>query len=201
MFSDLANKIFQDETTEEKKEFVIKKYNLPKNYLLYVGTIEERKNLLTLLQTLKQLPNQKLVVIGNGKSYKTKCLDFIAKNKLSERVIFLTKISVEEIAIIYQSAEIMIYPSIFEGFGIPILEALFSKTPVITTKGGCFSEAGGPNSKYINPLSISEMKDAIIEITESPQIKKRMITNGLKYANKFRDDIIASNLMKIYKNL
>ena len=169
--------------------------------MLYVGTIEKRKNLLTLLKTLKELPNQKLVIIGNGKSYKTKCLDFISGNKLSGRVIFLSKLSLEEMAVIYQSAEIMIYPSIFEGFGIPILEALFSKTPVITTKGGCFLEAGGPKSKYINPLSISEMKSAITEIQKSTEIRNNMIEQGLKYAQEFTDDKIAKNLIKIYNNL
>ena len=95
----------------------------------------------------------------------------------------------------------MIYPSIFEGFGIPILEALFSKTPVITTKGGCFLEAGGPNSKYINPLSVEEMKDTIIEIQKCTKTQNKMIENGLKYAQEFTDDKIAKNLIKIYNNL
>ena len=104
-------------------------------------------------------------------------------------------------AIIYQLAEIMIYPSIFEGFGIPIIEALFSKTPVITSKGGCFSEAGGPHSKYINPLSISEMKKAILEIQMEPEIKKNMKNNGFSYAQNFTDYKIASKLIQIYSDL
>ena len=104
-------------------------------------------------------------------------------------------------AIVYQSAEIMIYPSIFEGFGIPILEALFSKTPVITSKGGCFLEAGGPHSKYINPLSVSEMKEAIIEIKNSTEIKDNMIVKGLEYAQSFTDNKIAERLINIYNNL
>ena len=77
-------------------------------------------------------------------------------------------------ASIYQSAEIMIYPSFFEGFGIPILEALFSKTPVITSKGGCFTETGGPHSKYINPISCTDLKEAIIEIQNSVELQERM---------------------------
>ena len=103
-------------------------------------------------------------------------------------------------AVIYQCAEIMIYPSIFEGFGIPILEALFSKTPVISSKGGCFSEAGGSNSKYINPLSILEMKEAIIEIKNTREIKNNMTEKGFEYAQKFTDDKIAKNLMDVYTN-
>jgi len=196
-----CNQEFQNKISQQKKQETIAKYNLPKNYLLYVGTIEERKNLLTLLQTLKELPKQKLIVIGNGKSYKTKCLDYISKNNLSERVIFLKKLSMQEMAIIYQLAEIMIYPSIFEGFGIPILESLFSKTPVITSKGGCFCEAGGPDSKYINPLSVAEIKEAIIMIQHSSKIRKKMTENGFEYAQNFTDNKIANSLMNVYTDL
>ena len=95
----------------------------------------------------------------------------------------------------------MIYPSIFEGFGIPILESLFSKTPVITSKGGCFSEAGGKHSKYINPLSVEEMKEAILEIQNSTELQNSMSENGFEFAQKFTDDKIADNLMEVYRNL
>ena len=69
-----------------------------------------------------------------------------------------------------------------QGFGIPILEALFSKIPVITSKDGCFAEAGGPATKYINPLSVNEMKEAILEIQNSTLLQKQMIEKGFKYA-------------------
>jgi glycosyltransferase involved in cell wall biosynthesis len=196
-----CNAVFQKEITPKRKQEVINKYNLPNNYLLHVGSIEERKNLLTLLKTLKELPDQILVVIGQGKSYKTKCLRYISENNLSERVIFLSGLKLEEMAAIYQNAEMLIYPSIFEGFGIPILEALFSKTPVITSKEGCFSEVGGANSKYINPLSVNEMKETILKIQNSTKIQNTMKEKGFEYAQKFTDDKIAKNLMKVYTNL
>jgi len=196
-----CNQIFQNKISVKHKKLITKKHNLPKDYLLYVGTIEERKNLLTLLKALTKIPNQNLVIIGEGKSYKKKCLSFIAQNKLSNRVLFLSKLSVEEMAIVYQSAEILIYPSLFEGFGIPILEALFSRTPVITSKGSCFYETAGPYSKYINPLSSSNIKEAIIEIKNSNDLKKNMIEKGFEYAQKFKDDKIAKNLIEIYTSL
>ena len=196
-----CNKIFQKQLTIESKNYVNKKYFLPKSYLLYVGTIEERKNLLTLLKALREIPDQKLVVIGNGKEYMIKCKKYISENNLEKRVIFISNLLLEEMAAIYQSAEIMIYPSIFEGFGIPILEALFSKTPVITSKGGCFSEAGGPHSMYVNPLNEKEIENAIIKISKSQLIKEKMINEGFSYAQKFTDKNIATNLIKVYKDL
>ena len=196
-----CNKVFQDEISENIKQETLAKHNLPENYLLYVGSIEARKNLLTLLKALKELPEKKLVVIGNGKAYKIKCLRFISKHNLSDRVAFLNGLTLEEMAAIYQSAQLLVYPSIFEGFGIPILEALFSKIPVITSKDGCFAEAGGPTTKYINPLSVNQMKEAILEIQNSTELQKQMITKGFKYAQNFRDEKIAINLMQVYKAL
>ena len=111
------------------------------------------------------------LVIGKGKEYKNKCLQYIREHNLQDRVSFLSGIESEEMAAIYQSAKLLVYPSIFEGFGIPILEALFSKIPVITSKDGCFSEAGGPATKYINPLSVNEMKAAILEIQDSNELQ------------------------------
>ena len=196
-----CNKIFQDEISDNIKQETLAKHNLPESYLLYVGSLEARKNLLTLLKALKELPEQKLVIIGNGKAYKIKCLRFIAEHNLSNRMVFLNGLTLEEMATIYQSAQLLVYPSIFEGFGIPILEALFSKIPVITSKDGCFSEAGGPATKYINPLSVNEIKEAILEIQNSTELQKKMTTKGFEYAQNFRDEKIAKNLMQVYKAL
>jgi len=196
-----CNDIFHNPMAKNTKRAVQEKYNIPNDYMLSVGSIEERKNLLTILKVLKELPNQKLVVIGNGKAYKIKCIHFIEEHNLSNRVLFLSDLNLSEMAAIYQNAQMLIYPSIFEGFGIPILEALFSKTPVITSKDGCFAEAGGAFSKYINPLSVEQMKEAILEILNSQELQEKMKIKGLEHAKNFTDDKIADNLMKVYTTL
>ena len=196
-----CNQVFQNKIENNDIKHVLKKHKMPQDFLLYVGTIEERKNLLTLLKSLKELPNQTLIVIGNGTSYKLKCEKFILENQLNKRVIFLSNLILKDIAAIYKAAKIMIYPSIFEGFGIPIIESLFSNTPVITSKDGCFIEAGGPNTKYVNPLSVLEIKNAIKEIDNSSELQKIMTSKGFKYAQKFTDKVISNNLMEIYNKL
>ena len=196
-----CNNVFQSKISKKRTEEICKKYNLPKKFILNVGTIEERKNLLTILKSIKELPKQHLVVIGKGKEYKNKCLQYIREHNLQERVSFLSGIELEEIAAIYQKSEIMIYPSVFEGFGIPILEALFSKTPVITSQGGCFSETGGEHSIYINPLSVSDITSAITKITTDTNLRKTMIEEGYNYAQNFTDKKVAGNLQKIYTSL
>ena len=196
-----CNNVFQSKISKKRIEEICKKYNLPEKFILNVGTIEERKNLLTILKSIKELPKQHLVVIGNGKEYKNKCLQYIIEHNLQKRVSFLSGIELEEIAAIYQKSEIMIYPSVFEGFGIPILEALFSKTPVITSQGGCFSETGGEHSIYINPLSVSEITSAITKITTDTNLRNTMIEKGYNYAQNFTDKKVAENLQKIYTSL
>jgi len=196
-----CNKVFQEQQKEDYKAEVANKYQLPNKYLLYVGTIEERKNLYNLLRCLKELTDYQLVVIGNGKKYKTKCLDYIESNNLGNRVKILSKLKLKEMAAIYQQADIMIYPSFFEGFGIPILEALFCGIPVITTQGGCFSEPGGPHSAYINPNDIEQMKKEILNISTNPSRRKKMIEEGKKHAQNFTDDKIAKRLMNLYNTL
>tara|TARA_Y100001954_G_C15804949_1_gene602138 strand:+ start:366 stop:1484 length:1119 start_codon:yes stop_codon:yes gene_type:complete len=196
-----CNTIFKSKLMQKEKEVIIDKYKLPKSFILYVGTIEERKNLMSLLQAVNKINNINLVVIGNGKSYKKKCLEYIKKNKITSKVFILNNVSFNDMPTIYQSADMMVYPSFFEGFGIPIIEALYSKTPVITTKGGCFEEAGGPDTIYVNSKSVRDLKESIESLYLNEDKREKMKINGFKFAQKFSDDKIANNLFKVYKNI
>jgi glycosyltransferase involved in cell wall biosynthesis len=196
-----CNKVFQSEIDEKTKTDICKKYNLPTQFLLNVSSITDRKNQLTILKALLHLPNQHLLIIGDGKKYKQLCQNFVANNNLSSRVTFLTDLNLSEMAALYQSAQIMIYPSIFEGFGIPILEALFSKIPVITSVDSCFAESGGKHSVYINPLKEIELVEAITKINSDSSFRNNMIIKGYQHAQNFTDSKVAANLYKTYKSL
>lgn len=175
-------------------------YNLPSQYLLYVGTIEERKNLLTIVKALKQVKDIPLVVIGKRKSYFEKVVNYLEENNLKDRVIFLDNVVNDHLPVIYQKAEIFIFPSFFEGFGIPIIESLTSKTPVITTKGGCFPEAGGPDSIYIDPLNENELANNINTLLKSEILRTSMAEKGFQYAQKFNPKTITAQVMELYKH-
>ena len=196
-----CNAIFQKTIPKKEQDQICKKYNLPSRFILSVGSIEERKNLLLILKSLRKLQNEQLVVIGNGGHYKEKCINYIHKHHLENRVIFLNNLTTQEIASIYQKSNIMIYPSIFEGFGIPILESLFSKTPVITSKEGCFKEVGGKYSIYIDPSSTEELIHAIEKINKEEDYRENMIKNGWKHAQNFTNEKVSCNLMKTYESL
>ena len=190
--------VFYKDYSINEIEKVQKKHNLPTSYLLYVGTIEERKNLLTIVKALKEVEEIKLVVVGRKTDYFKEVNTFIQQNNLNNRILFLENVTNDDLPIIYQKASVFIYPSIFEGFGIPIIEALISKTPVITTKSGCFPEAGGPNSIYIDPLNEVMLAQKINEILVSESLKKEMSDKGFSYAEKFHKIKIAQQLMDLY---
>lgn len=178
------------------------KYSLPDKYLLYVGTIEERKNLLGILKAL-HLKNIEvpLVVVGRkADEYYKNVINYISENNL-KNIIFPDRVKNLELPVIYQNAECFIYPSFFEGFGIPILEALVSRTPVITSKNGCFAEAAGPGSLYVDPYDVEKIGEAIQKVISNKELKDEMIETGLRFANNFKDEVIANNYMDLYSSM
>lgn len=191
--------VFYKTVTEKNKNLLREKWNLPSQFILNVGTIEERKNLLLILQALLKLPEEiKLIVVGKRTKYAEKTDDFIAENKLADRVIFLKDITQEELPALYQSALAFVYPSRFEGFGIPVLEALNSGVPVIAATGSSLEEAGGEHTIYINPDDADALAEAVLQVISNESLRKEMIAKGKEYASRFHEKEMAANLMKVY---
>jgi glycosyltransferase involved in cell wall biosynthesis len=195
-----CNAVFKQTFNEAEINSSLIKYNLPENYILNVGTIEKRKNLLTILKSITNT-NKNLVVIGKKTDYFNEIWTYIVSNNLEKQVLFLKNLSLEEMAMIYQKATLFVYPSIFEGFGIPIIEALYSKTPVITSTGSCFSEAGGSHSIYINPESSEDLRKAIDLLWDNPLKRNEMQEKGFEFVQKFNDEVIAKNWNELYQSL
>ncbi len=192
-----AFKTFKEETAKDK---IRQRYKLPENFILNVGSIEPRKNAFQIVKAIETI-DIPLVIIGKETPYSDSIKKYVSAHNLESKVIFMKGMSMDELATIYAMASIFIYPSKFEGFGIPIIEALFSGTPVITNNSGVFPEAGGPNSCYIDPDNVDEIKFAIQSILGSNELQKEMSIKGLEYAQQFNDDVIASQIMTCYKSL
>lgn len=180
---------------------VTQKYQLPNEFILYVGTIEKRKNLLSVVKAIHRGKlNIPLVIVGRETNYAKQVKTYIHKNKLSD-IHFLKDVQDADLPSLYQLAKIFIYPSVFEGFGIPILEALYSKTPVITTHGGCFSEAGGNKSIYVNPMNYEEIASATIKLLEDEEYYLKVVDAGFKHAQQFNHKKLSEKLVKIYNTV
>jgi len=189
---------FKEKYSEDFFSQVKEKFNLPERFILNVGTIEERKNLLNVIKALKntEIP---LIVVGKKTKYFTKIEKEILQNKVG--VSFLENVNMHELAAIYQLADIFIYPSFFEGFGIPVIEALFSKTPVITSNLSCLPEAGGPDSLYINPADPKDISSKIKFLWENESERNRRAEKGFEFVQRFTDEKISKDLMNVYQDV
>ncbi len=177
-------------------------YKLPEKYILNVGTIEERKNLKLAVQALKEVSEDyKLVVIGKQTVYFKTVEKEIEKLGLKNRIIFLKNIPFSDLPGIYQLASVFVYPSFYEGFGIPIIEALYSGVPVVAATGSCLEEAGGPDSLYVSPNDASALAKAINQILENSQLQKEMKEKGLEFVQKFNSSLVTQQLMDCYLTL
>ncbi|MEI8084988.1 MAG: glycosyltransferase family 1 protein [Paludibacter sp.] len=197
-----CNNIFRQKATSEEKTRIQSKYNLPTDYLLFVGAIEPRKNISAILEAIA---NEKietpLVLVGRETDYTKELKSLAEKLKISYQVHFLHQVETVDLPTIYQMAQLFIYPSIFEGFGIPILEALCSETPVITSTGSCFEETGGESSLYVHPQNAEEIGAAILKVLSDTKLQETMKSEGLIHAEKFTDDKIADRLMNFYRSI
>ncbi len=201
-----CNPLFYKNENQYNTETIRKKYHLPHEYILSVGTIEKRKNLGLIIKSYQHLSPEMtlpLVVVGKAKKYIKEVIELIKSYHLENKVIWISQIEdIHDLQSIYQNAEMLVYPSLYEGFGLPVVEALLCRIPVITSNVSSMPEAGGPGSLYINPDDPEEVAGAIRKILESPSLKEKMIREGYSYAvKKFSPEITSHDLIKLYNNL
>ncbi len=200
--------------SDAQKKIIRLKYELPSKFFLYVGSIIERKNLLNICKAVFILRNEAavpLVVIGDGGKYKQQVKDFIKQNDLEKKVVFLSERSSaissktfqngEDIPAIYQLATALIYPSFFEGFGIPVLEALWSRLPVITSNVSSLPEVGGNAVCYVNPQSAEEIAEGMKKMCHDERFVNDLKQKGLEQARKFSQQNCAEAVMNVYREL
>ncbi|MGO1243985.1 glycosyltransferase family 1 protein [Sphingobacterium sp. JB170] len=191
---------FKQPISEQKRDEVRKRYALPVDFILNVGSVERRKNAIQIVKAIEDI-DIPLIIIGKSTSYADEIKTYIGAHNLAQKVKFLQVESMFDLACIYKLARIFVYPSTFEGFGIPLIEALYAGTPVITNRFGVFPEAAGPTSKYIDPEDIEELSSAINSILASSSIQQQMKSDGLNYVQQFNDEIITCKIEKLYQNL
>ncbi|AYF44187.1 glycosyltransferase, group 1 family protein [Halobacteriovorax sp. BALOs_7] len=199
-----CNPRFYSPIPVEKQVATVERYGIHDKFILYVGAIEPNKNTMTLVKAyadLKKSINHKLVIVGNGGKYKKQVESYIHSKGLEDRVIILSNVTNDDLPAFYQRSDLFCFPSFFEGFGIPIIEALFSKTPVITSKGSVFPEAGGPNTIYVDPNNKQELSEQISNVLTNHDLAFEMVEMGRNFVEKFHRRQTAQNLVDLYNSL
>ena len=205
--------IFNVIESETQKEIVRKKYNLPSEFFLHVGTIIERKNLLNICKALYSIRNDipiPLVVVGKGGAYKEKVQQYLSKNNFQNKVIFLSDqliaagkkpfVATEDFPALYQLATAMIYPSFYEGFGMPIIEAMSGGVPVITSTTSCMPEIAGEAAFLAHPESPEALANGLRKIYQDSTYRQQAIEKGLINAKRFTPEQYVQSVMNIYKS-
>lgn len=208
-----CNPIFQRVVSDEEKFLVKERYNLPDKYFLFVSSVAPRKNLIAICKAMVLLKNKiniPLIVIGNGRKEKEEAKQLMAANGISGQLIFLNEMpeskelsftTAEDFPAIYQQALALIYPSIFEGFGAPLLEALWSGLPVISSNASCLPEVAGDAALYFSPHDHETLAGHMIAVASDDDLNNDLRKRGLQQAEKFSTKNYADSVMQVYKNL
>ena len=193
---------FKREVPEPMKRAVREKYALPEHYLLSVGSIEERKNLLLVVQAVARMKEPTdIVAVGRRTPYTTEVEKYAAQNGLAERLHILDRVEFAELPAFYGMADLFVYPSRFEGFGIPMIEAALCGVPTIGATGSCLEEAGGPGAAYVDPDDPQALADKIAEICPDEALRRRMVAAGRAYVARFEPEVITSDLLRVYERV
>ena len=186
---------FSSTFSEAEKQQVRSYYDLPERFVLNVGTIERRKNLLLAAKALELLPSDiHLVAVGR----QTKYAQELPQNN---RIHLLSGVPDTDLAIIYSLAEAFVYPSRYEGFGIPIIEAIAAGLPVVACTGSCLEEAGGPHCLYVDPDDVEGMAAAILSSLSDADGRTARIQASQQYIRRFRGTDVASQVLDVYREL
>lgn len=195
---------FQPEGDPEHFAAVQQRYHLPAQYLLFVGTLEPRKNLTTLLHAYAMLRAEgcgkelKLVVAGRTGWLYTEIFDSVKTLGLDEEVIFTGFVDDEDLPDLYRGARLFVFPSLYEGFGLPILEAMASGVPVITSATASMPEVAGNAAILVDPHDPEAIAAGMARVLAEDQLSQAMIQKGLARARRFTWDIVAQTTLALY---
>ena len=198
-----------DTSISDNETSAIVKQILNLDYILHVGTLEKRKNLVALIQAFKMVrengfPNLKLVLVGKASNKITlddssAIKDVIMQQQLTNEVILTDYLGDAEVQQLYQKAKLYVFPSINEGFGIPVLEAFKYQVPVVIANNTCLPEVAGQEAKSFNPFSVKEMANAIITLLKDEPLRQTYIEKGNVQLQNFSWDKTAGALMQLFK--
>ena len=173
------------------------RYGVEGDYLLYVGTVEPRKNLLRLIEAFDRLEQKlKLVIVGVS-GWDNKAV-YRAANP---DIIFTGYVPEEDLPKFYCNARLLIYPSLYEGFGLPILEAMKCGCPVVTSNISSMPEAAGDAALLVDPYNVEEIKNAVQKVLCDSELRGKMIDRGFRQANRFSWEKTAAETIKVYERV
>lgn len=185
---------------------VLRRYQLAQPYILYVGSIEPRKNLLRLLQAYARLrddlPAWKLVIVGARNAWKSTPISAeLRKLNLTSWVQFTGYVPEEDLPALYNGASLFVFPSLYEGFGLPVLEAMACGTPVITSNISSLPEVAGDAALLVDPYNVDEIAAVMRRVLSDPDLCADLRHRGLERAKEFSWERTARQTLEVYRKV
>ncbi|HLD96256.1 MAG TPA: glycosyltransferase family 1 protein [Patescibacteria group bacterium] len=196
-------KSFYPRSAKDKEE-IKRKYGINKPFLLFLGTLEPRKNVPAILKVYADLPNRRdfnLVLAGKRGWLSEEIFRTVADLGLEEDVIFTGYVPEEDRPKLMSAAEVFVFPSFFEGFGMPVVEAQACGTPVVTSNTTSLPEAAGKGAVLVDPKNVYQLARAIEEVLSSGSLREKLVKKGLANARRFDWNESARKLIEIFNRL
>lgn len=188
----------EDERRRERERLVGKGNEM----VLSVGAIQTRKNTVNALRALAILPANYKLVLAGGNGYGSQAVyDFIRKARLDSRVVLLGYVAPDCLSVLYEAASLFLFPSLEEGFGLPVLEAMAHETPVVASPTSSLPEVGGDAALYIDPWDPRDIADQIVRVAVDTDLREKMKQRGLARAREFTWRRAAEETLKVYEEL
>ena len=200
----VATDIFTGPLNSSFIEKVKTKYALPSRFILHVGIIYPEKNVERLIQAFVKIAEKfphKLVLVGGFRWKYTEIFNLIEKFNLKDKVIMTNWIPRSELPVFYKLADLFAFPSLYEGFGVPVLEAMACGCPVVTSSTGATPEVVGDAALVVNPRSVDEIYKATVRVLEDEKLKKELVSKGYARAKKFSWEKSARETLSVFKEL
>jgi glycosyltransferase involved in cell wall biosynthesis len=194
---------------EDKKSFqmVKSKFKLSERFILYVGDVNENKNIVGLLSSfdllIKEIPDIKLVLCGNGFGESSRQLNFIrqliTRKKIKDSVNIIGTVNIDDLVALYNIASVYVQPSWAEGFGLPVLEAMACGCPVVASNSSSLPEISGNAAVLVDVTDIKHIKNAIKKLLIEDTFRLKLIKKGYENIKKFTWENTAEETIKVYK--
>jgi glycosyltransferase involved in cell wall biosynthesis len=196
---------FRPRDREHCQEHIARIYGIRSPFLLYVGRIQARKNLPRLVEAYARLRKQgtkaTLVMVGKKDWQSDQVLTKIKDLGLESHTVFPGFVPFADLPLFYNAAEVFVFPSIFEGFGLPVVESMASGVPTITSYGSSLEEVAGNGALLVDPLDTGAIADAIGKVLTDPQVQQQLAIQGLKRSTQFKPGMLEKKALEVYRSL
>jgi glycosyltransferase involved in cell wall biosynthesis len=205
IYHGIDQEIFSAPRNLEEEKATLVRFGVKKEYLLYVGAIQPRKNIKNLIRAFEKIKKEKVsdlqLVLAGGEAWLSQdTIKMAQKSPFAEDIKITRKLVFADVATFLRGAKIFILPSLYEGFGLPILEAFAAKVPVIAANNSSLPEVGGDGALYFDAQNFNELADKIKELLNSESLRSDLITKGTEQLKKFSWEKCAKETLEFLKS-